>query len=147
MSWNRKSVHRLGMLATFPQCNFILEYPAIHFQTLSLTKSCLGIPKFCNVGDSLTCPIEPPEHNNRQTHLWFLVTHCNSPWLRWLEKAKRIGGWWKLWNSRGKKQPRYARCWPQWKGIADKSWYSLFSSLYTLFPFKYKILLWYSVYA
>ena len=49
------------MLTTIPLCNFSLEFPELLRQNLIhaiIDWACLGIPKQCIVGYSLTCPIE-----------------------------------------------------------------------------------------
>ena len=43
-----------GVLTTVPQCNCTLEFPEILSQNHI---RCLGFPKWCIVGYSLTCPI------------------------------------------------------------------------------------------
>ena len=59
-SESEKLSYRLGMLTAFPLCNFSLEFPEILSLSLKaiIDWVCLGIPKLCIVGYSLTRAIQ-----------------------------------------------------------------------------------------
>ena len=74
--------NQLGMVTTFPQCNFSLEFPELLTQNhicynffflcillyFMIDWVCLGFPKSCILGYSLTCPIESSSHMHKFNH-------------------------------------------------------------------------------
>ena len=134
MSWNRKSVHQLGMLTTFPQCNFILESPAILCQNLSMTE-CVWEFRNYALWDT----------HKRIYDFWWLILiyHDLGNWKR--QSGLEVD------ESCGTAEERSGQD-TQDAGHSERgSWTNhgirFLTSLYTRFPFKCKILLWYLVFA
>ena len=90
------------MLTTIPLCNFSLEFPELLRQNLIhaiIDWVCLGIPKQCIVGYSLTCPIErwKPSIQYKILVLWEII--ATYLWqMRLVEIMSRISN--KAWNLR-----------------------------------------------